>query len=101
MKRKTKSKKVETLFVRPAVFVEAARLIGQWEETYACAALERISGYFCPEKRYFIKILKPKGVAAHRPWYGDKYFCTANRTARIIGLLLCAQLAKEKFNPWA
>ena len=88
---------------RPAIFLEAARLIAQWEEWYACTAIQRAAhgNEYSIEQKYFCDILQPKHLDTSAAWYGTTAFDfdKRNQTARILGLCLCASLAKEGFTP--
>jgi hypothetical protein len=97
----TKTKK-RTL--RPSVFTKAAQLIEEECEDFACLAIEEIAGTSAPERQFFITTLKPRtdsnGLSLSRsdPWYSSCFnmqYYYDERTARILGLLLCAQLVKE------
>ncbi len=104
----------------PSIFLEAARLIGEEQQPFACNALWTASGrtiaetaenpeWFrerdvLPAVRYFTALLRPKTVIGDEAWYGnysDYYpvYCLDNRSARIMGLTLCALLVKEGFIP--
>jgi hypothetical protein len=97
--------------VDPEVFEEAARLIGEYEQEFACNALrwlQRDEGASPVNKDYFIAILQPHD--AWCCWYvlaeearlynqGDLATLDRVRHARVIGLLLCAELAREGFIP--
>ena len=86
----------------PAVFLEAARRIGEQENAFACCAIEDSADISAlVELDYFRAILKPWGKDPDSAWYGESLLDVEepNRTARILGLCLCAQLAKEGFVP--
>ncbi len=95
---------------RPAVFLEAARRVGEREAlcTYACVALKRSrKRAVVNELAFFEAVLMPtqdsKGVPVEsgHPWYDCRWNVEIYDapTARIFGLVLCSILAREGFQP--
>lgn len=94
----------------PAIFREAARLIAEERERYACCALDRVSvewgiplvGSDSPACTWFTKVLMPPDACPWCPWYagyGPDDTDEGDRMARTLGLLLCAELLEEGFSP--
>lgn len=86
----------------PAIFLEAARRIAHRENTYACVALESTAAdkhrSGVTELAFMTNILCPPDVDPNDPWYGWDASPT-DQMARSLGLLLCAELAREGFTP--
>ena len=110
--RKTRIPSKTSSTLSPAAFLEAARMIGEGEEKYACLALDEVSrsgeewANSGPECLWFNAVLKPEHESDCSAWYGtarNSYSsvpCGDAITARIIGLCLCAELLKDGFDPY-
>lgn len=106
--------------IDPEIFEQAAELIDSGQELYACHAISeagfRLYYDNTPETQYFRDVLKPRNATeagdAIRERFGDDrqftfWNCSQfygdttkqNQEARILGLLLCAELAREGFEP--
>jgi hypothetical protein len=100
------------LGVSPEVFEEASRRIAEGEFEFACVALRDLqcwSGASPAHEDYFVALLRPP--QANYAWYiareeayaynspEDCYVRERVRQARVLGLLLCALLAREGFIP--
>ena len=88
--------------INPKVFLNAARLVGTYQDEFACNAIEKWSSIRSIELRYFADVLRPRGQDNVCVWYArnnEDSLSEECRTARIIGLLLCAELVKDKFLP--
>jgi len=89
-------------------FERAASRIASGREDFACCALDDEGGNL--EVNYFNAVLNPDPTN-DGPWYTDEKWHnipwvqipaevqTRNRMARTLGLLLCAELAREGFVP--
>lgn len=83
----------------PKVFVKAAEYVAIEAEDFACCALDTVENS-CegPHCLYFEDALRPREGEHHYAWYG-LIIEPSNRHARVIGLLLCAELVKDGFEP--
>lgn len=107
MKRSSTSRKPHrrsyAIGITPAIFRRAAILIEIGQETFACCALDRASREQgidfhrdSPSCLWFERVLKPEtGKEAWYGWSEDD----ATQIARSLGLLLCAILLEEGFEP--
>jgi hypothetical protein len=104
--------------VDPEVFVQAAEHLGE-NHCPCCSALARVlqsDGYSTPHHQFFNAVLRPSWCTDdYRAWYRfdelggielrsaeeEDYWQYDRRilNARILGLLLCAELAREGFIP--
>ncbi len=98
-KRRAVKRRQFTRGVKASVFVEAARLMAEGDEQYACHAIclavhgPHRSHYQPPERSFFETLLCPPDCDKGYPWYGS------DDMARTLGLLLCAELVREGFVP--
>ena len=112
MKTPTKRRASRAPKLDPKVFVKAAELIADSVESYACCALDTAEDSSDgPHCIYFEDVLRPRhltecrdgdplslNTSAYVAWYGPTWI-DVNRHARVIGLLLCAELVKDGFEP--
>lgn len=88
------------MVVSATAFGEAASRIASRRNDLACIALADVAKCWShtrvPEARFFCAVLEPAN--ANLFWYGPHSEPT-NRMARTLGLLLCAELVKEGFQP--
>jgi hypothetical protein len=96
----------------PKVFVKAAKLLATDDAVcFACCAIDMVAGIDGPHTRYFEDVTRPRAASECHdetwdslsrcecfPWYGYDWE-TSNHHARVIGLLLCAELVKDGFKP--
>lgn len=91
----------------PAVFRKAAQRIDEESSEFACNALVNVLGMSLgpletfaerrdalPEVRFFTKALRPPELKHRRAWYSTVDF-PYRKTARVLGLLLCAELIEN------
>ncbi len=86
--------------VDPEKLVVAAMAIAEVDPyvEFCCNALDNMRAY--QEKAFFDAILNPHN--GHYAWYSDHVSGTPTSkevNQRVLGLLLCAQLAREGFMP--
>lgn len=89
--------KPTTQKLRPAIYREAARRIGEGESASCCAAIAEASGniFECSEEsRIFVERFKPRNFICGCYWnvFGGE---EESITPRIIALELCALMAGE------
>ena len=81
----------------PKVFLDAADLIADRKYDYCCLAIRAVCATRMNTRIHldFLKYnFKPDRVPEYSSWFGRNIF--ESRNARILVLLLCAELAKDK-----
>ena len=87
-----------------SVVLEAARMVAEHEERFACCALDKVAGAGCVEREEFTQLFKPDN-SSWTAWFSpdsedvipwsEENFAITGRNFRVIALLLFAEMLRR------